>query len=354
MKLVVFGLTVTSSWGNGHATLWRGLIRALARTGHDVTFFERDVPYYAQHRDLTQISGAQVVLYASWEDCLLEAQRQVGSADAVIITSYCPDAIAAGRLIFDEAVTARRVFYDLDTPVTLAQLRTHGTVDYVPIEGLREFDLVLSFTGGTALQALGERLGARNVAPLYGHVDPEAHAPMQTRDAGVSDLSYLGTYAADRQPVLERMFVAPAQRMPDRRFLLGGAGYPADFPWRDNIWFVNHVAPPDHPGFFASSRLTLNVTRADMSELGYCPSGRLFEAAACGVPVLSDCWNGLDEFFTPGAEILVAGSTDEVLEAIQLPVGELRRIGRAARDRVLAEHTSARRAQQLVSLLESS
>jgi len=227
-------------------------------------------------------------------------------------------------------------------------------VDYVPSEGLGEFDLVLSFTGGVALQALREQLGARKVAPLYGHVDPQVHAPIQTGDAGLSDLSYLGTYAADRQRVLERMFVAPAQRLPSGRFLLGGAGYPADFPWRENIWFVNHVAPPDHPGFFASSRLTLNVTRADMSELGYCPSGRLFEAAACAVPVLSDCWSGLDEFFTPGEEILLAASTDEVVEALRLPAAELRRIGAAARERVLAEHTSATRAEQLVGLLEST
>jgi len=354
MKLVVFGLTVTSSWGNGHATLWRGLIRALARTGHDVTFFERDVPYYAQHRDLTEIVGARVVLYPSWHDCLQDARRQVAAADTVIITSYCPDAIAADRLVFEDAVRARRVFYDLDTPVTLAQLRNRGTVDYVPSEGLGEFDLVLSFTGGVALQALREQLGARKVAPLYGHVDPQVHAPIQTGDAGLSDLSYLGTYAADRQRVLERMFVAPAQRLPSGRFLLGGAGYPADFPWRENIWFVNHVAPPDHPGFFASSRLTLNVTRADMSELGYCPSGRLFEAAACAVPVLSDCWSGLDEFFTPGEEILLAASTDEVVEALRLPAAELRRIGAAARERVLAEHTSATRAEQLVGLLEST
>jgi spore maturation protein CgeB len=353
MKLVVFGLTVSSSWGNGHATLWRGLIRALARMGHVVTFFERDVPYYARHRDLTRLAGAELVLYPSWHDIAREARRQVAEADVVMVTSYCPDATAASRLILDTATRARRVYYDLDTPVTLAQLRTRGKVDYLPADGLDEFDLVLSFTGGAALEALRRELGARKVAPLYGHVDPEAYRPVAVSDAARSDLSYLGTFAADRQPVLESLFVAPARQMQARRFVLGGTGYPDDFPWQQNIWFVNHVAPADHPAFFASSRLTLNVTRADMSELGYCPSGRLFEAAACGVPVLSDCWSGLDQFFAPGEEILLARSTEEALQAIAMPPDELARIGRAARDRVLAQHTSAQRAHQLVRHLEN-
>jgi len=353
MKLVVFGLTVSSSWGNGHATLWRGLIRALARMGHLVTFFERDVPYYAQHRDLTRIAGAELVLYPQFRDIAREARRRIAAADAVIVTSYCPDASAATALILDTATCARRVYYDLDTPVTLAQLRMRGKVEYLPADGLGAFDLVLSFTGGGALEELRRQLGARQVAPLYGHVDPDAHRPVAAVDPVRSDLSYLGTYAADRQPALERMFVAPARQLQRRRFVLGGTGYPEDFPWQQNIWFVNHVAPADHPAFFGSSRLTLNVTRADMSELGYCPSGRLFEAAACGVPVLSDCWSGLDEFFTPGEEILLADSTEEALRAIGMPDDELARIGCAARSRVLAQHTSAQRAQQLVRLLGS-
>ena len=352
MKLVIFGLSVSSSWGNGHATLWRGLIGALGEHGHSVIFFERDVPYYAQHRDLTDIPGARLVLYAGWEESLPQARRHVAAADAVIITSYCPDAIAATQLTFAHATRAVRIYYDLDTPVTLAQLRLHGAVDYVPTEGLGDFDLVLSFTGGAALTALEQQLGAARVAPLYGHVDPDQHLPIRSDAGRRADLSYLGTFAADRQQALEQLFVAPARELPDKRFVLGGAGYPDDFPWQENIWFLNHVAPPAHAAFFANSRLTLNVTRADMSELGYCPSGRLFEAAACGVPVLSDGWEGIDRFFTPGKEILLAGSTQEACAAIELPGPELERIGRAARERALTEHTSARRAQQLVQLLE--
>jgi spore maturation protein CgeB len=244
-----------------------------------------------------------------------------------------------------------RVFYDLDTPVTLARLEAGEEIGYIGPEGLRGFDLVLSYTGGAALEALEQRLGARRVAPLYGHVDPEVHRPVERQERFASDLSYLGTYAADRQEALDRLLIEPARRLPGRRFLIGGAQYPQDFPWTDNIHFVRHLPPPDHPAFFSSSRLTLNVTRAAMAAMGWCPSGRLFEAAACGTPILSDAWEGLDAFFAPGSEILVAGSTDEAAAAVDIDDAELRRIGRAARERALAEHTSDRRAQGLEAAL---
>ncbi len=345
----MFGLTVSSSWGNGHATLWRGLIRSLARAGHDVTFVERDVPYYSQHRDLIDLPGARLMLYREWDE-VLAVKRSLLDADAVIVTSYCPDAVAATRLIEAEARGAR-VFYDLDTPVTLARVAAGEPVAYLPPEGLGGFDLVLSYTGGPALDALEQQLGARRTAPLYGHVDPDAHRPVApSADSG--DLSYLGTYADDRQPVLAELFIAPARVATGKRFVLGGSGYPADFPWQPNIWFLDHVAPPDHPAFFCSSRATLNVTRRDMAAMGWCPSGRLFEAAACGVPIISDDWPGLDRFFEPGKEIILASRADDVLDALARSDVELRRIAEAARARVLAEHSSDVRARELVALLE--
>ncbi len=344
----MWGLTVSSSWGNGHATLWRGLIRGLARAGHHVTFVERDVPYYAQARDLTELPGARLMLYREWDE-VLAAKRSLLDADVLMVTSYCPDAVAATRLIEAEGRGAR-VFYDLDTPVTLARLDAGEPVAYLPPEGLGGFDLVLSYTGGPALDALERRLGARRTAPLYGHVDPEAHRPVPpVGERG--DLSYLGTYADDRQPVLEELFIAPARAAPERRFVLGGSGYPQDFPWQPNIWFSGHVAPPEHPAFFCSSRATLNVTRRDMAAMGWCPSGRLFEAAACGVPIVSDTWPGLDRFFTPGEEIILAGQASNVLDALALSDAELCRIADAARARVLAEHSSDARARELVGLL---
>lgn len=349
MKLVIFGLTLSSSWGNGHATLWRGLIRALARDGHKVVFFERDVPYYAAHRDLTTLPHAQLLLYASWPASL--ANRHIDDADAVIVTSYCPDAMAAYRQIFSSRTHAVRVFYDLDTPVTLARLAAGEPVDYLPSVGLRDFDLVLSYTGGGALAALKQHLGAKRVATLYGHVDPDTHSPANANDAPAAALSYLGTFAADRQTALVRLFIQPARLRPEQRFVLAGSGYPQDFPWQPNIWFKQHIAPGAHPEFFSSSRLTLNITRADMAACGYCPSGRLFEAAACGTPVLTDSWQGLERFFSPGEEILVAHSTEEAIAALDLPTATLARIATAARERTLAEHTSAHRARQLIDIL---
>jgi len=354
MKLVIFGLTLSSSWGNGHATLWRGLIRALTRLNHDVVFFERDVPYYAEHRDLVELPGAQLVLYPQWPQIAARARTEVRQADVAILSSYCPDAKAAAALLREETPRALSVFYDLDTPVTLARLEAGDTVEYLPQEGLGGFDLVLSYTGGAALQALRDRLGARQVAALYGHVDPQAHRPAQRDGRFSADLSYLGTYAADRQPALERLFIEPARRRPARRFVLGGSGYPSNFPWAGNIWFVRHVAPPEHPPFYSSSSLTLNITRRDMAVMGFCPSGRLFEAAACATPVLSDAWEGIERFFTPGEEILLAGSAEEATAALDLPPQQLARIGRAARARALDEHTSDCRAAQMLSLFDGA
>jgi spore maturation protein CgeB len=350
VKLVVFGLTITSSWGNGHATLWRGLCAALARRGHEVVFFERDVPYYAHNRDLPELPHGRLCLYPGWDQVVLRAERELADADAAMVTSYCPDGRAAAELVLD-APRAARVFYDLDTPVTLARLAAGQTVEYLPAQGLGDFDLVLSYTGGGALDELGERLGARRVAPLYGSVDPDEYRPAGALPHYRADLSYMGTYAADRQAKLEQLLVEPARRLPDRRFLIGGAQYPENFPWSANIYFVRHLPPAEHRAFYSSSRLTLNVTRAAMARMGYCPSGRLFEAAACGAPILSDAWAGLEAFFRPDAEILIAEDTVDAIRALQTSDDELARIGRGARERTLDEHTAANRAAELERLI---
>jgi spore maturation protein CgeB len=350
LKIVVFGLTISSSWGNGHATLWRGLQRALARRGHRLVFFEQDTPYYADARDLTALEGGDLVLYQDWEDVRRRAEAEIASADVAMVTSYCPDGLAATEAVLG-ASRALRVFYDLDTPVTLSRLGRGEATGYIGEAGLRGFDLVLSYTGGRALDELVTRLGARRVAPLYGHVDPEVHRPVEAADRFRADLSYLGTYAADRQAALETLFVVPARRAPDRRFLIGGAQYPPGFPWTTNIFFVRHLPPHEHPAFYSSARLTLNVTREAMAAMGWCPSGRLFEAAACGVPILSDAWEGLDAFFEPGREILVAGTSDEAMAAIGLDAASLARIAANARERVLAEHTSDHRVRHLEAVL---
>lgn len=352
MHLAIFGLTISSSWGNGHATLWRALVKALAGRGHSVAFYERDVPYYAAARDgWTPPAGSRIYLYNSVKEIAQQALREFDRADLAIYTSFCPEGPEIARLILDSDA-AIKAFYDLDTPVTLDAARGGRCVDYLPADGLGAFDLVLSYTGGRALDELNSRLGSRTAIPLYGSVDPESHFPVAPLETLRGALSYLGTYAADRQQGLETMFVEVARRMTNARFQVAGAQYPEGFPGEPNICFAGHLPPSMHPAFFCSSRATLNLTRTVMAENGYCPSGRLFEAAACGAAILSDCWTGLDTFFRPGEEILLVRDTDDVMDALSLSDLELRRIGDAARARVLAEHTAERRVQQLEALCD--
>ena len=350
MKIVLFGLTVSSSWGNGHATLWRGLCRALARQGHRVVFFEKDRPYYSEHRDLIEPDGWTLRLYRDWRDVRARAERELRDADVGMVTSYCPDGIAATELVLSSPAWCRG-FYDMDTPVTLQRLQRGEPIEYIGDRGLEGFDVVISYTGGAALEALRTRLGARRAVPLYGSVDPRMHQPVHTTTRRYA-ASYLGTYAPDRQDMLEALLFEPARRLPGHTFVLGGSLYPDEVDWPDNVDYIFHVSPPEHPVFYCSAELTINVTRGSMARMGYCPSGRLFEAAACGVPVLSDWWEGLDEFFEPGREILVARTTEEAIEALRRPAEDLARLGRAARQRVLAEHTAEARARQLVAILQ--
>lgn len=350
MKIVVFGLSISSAWGNGHATLWRALCGALARRGHRIVFFERDAPYYASHRDLCEIAGGSLILYADWREVRGEARCELGDADLGIVTSFCPDGVSATDLLLD-APSPLRAFYDLDTPVTLARWRSGEGVPYLTARGLRDFDLALSYTGGAAVDALRDELGAPNAVPLYGSVDPGIHRAVAPSPAFAATLSYLGTYAQDRHAAFERLFLDPARSLAGKPFLAAGALYPED-PWPDNVRLLHHVAPSDHAAFYSSSRATLNITRGVMAAMGFCPSGRLFEAAACGAPIISDWWEGLDSFFTPGSEIHVAHSAGDVVDALSGAI-DLEGLGKSARERVLDEHTADHRAAELETILES-
>ncbi|MGE0527382.1 MAG: glycosyltransferase, partial [Bdellovibrionales bacterium] len=304
MNIVIFGLTISSTWGHGHATLWRALCRSLVKRGHRITFFERDESYYRDHRNLTALPGMDIVFYPDWASIRNRAAQSAQHADLAIVTSYCPDGTDASDLVLNSSA-ALKVFYDLDTPVTLSLLARGQAVPYLPAGGLAGFDLVLSYSGGETLKRVRRDLGARRVVALYGSVDPESHFPVPICPHYRADLSYIGTYAQDRQDRLEKLFLAPAARLKSRRFTLAGSLYPPDFPWAENIFYFQHLPPAEHAAFYGSSRLTLNITREAMAHNGYCPSGRLFEAAACGAPILSDYWEGLDLFFEPGREILV-------------------------------------------------
>jgi len=347
VRFAIFGLTISSSWANGHATPWRGLLRALHANGHHATFFERDVPYYAAHRDLASPPYCNLVLYADWSSVLPDARRALAEADVAIVTSYCPDGIAACREVLAQPRTLH-VFYDLDTPVTLTG------ADYLLPELIPEFDLYLSFTGGPILDEL-RRLGARRTAPLYGSVDPDVHAPVANPPASYRcALGYLGTYAADRQPTLDRLLLQPARKRPGQQFMVVGSLYPAEIEWPTNVRTAWHLDPHEHPAFYSANRVTLSVTRQAMLEWGYTPSGRIFEAMSCLTPVLSDPWPGLETFFEPGVDILVANGVDGVESALDLSDSELRSIGETAREKTLARHTGAARARELVSYCEAA
>ena len=348
LRIVILGLTITSSWGNGHATTYRGLVRGLARRGHDILFLERDKPWYAEHRDLAEPPYGTTILYDDLDALRGRWSSAIADADLVIVGSYVPDGIEIGRLVQNLArgVTA---FYDIDTPVTLAALEA-GTCDYLSSELLRGYDLYLSFTGGPTLQELERRWGSPAARPLYCSADPDLYRP--TPDAVATwDLGYLGTYSPDRQPVLDRLLCDPARAWPAGRFVVAGPLYPDDIAWPANVARIEHAPPAEHRAFYAAQRFTLNVTRADMVRRGHSPSVRLFEAACCGTPIVSDWWPGLDELFQPGVEILIADGnhgTDDILAALRtMPEDRRRAIGAAGRDRVLAAHTGDHRAAEL-------
>ena len=343
MKLVVLGLSLSSSWGNGHATTYRALLAAFAQRGHDVLFLERDQPWYAAHRDLAEPDFCELAYYTSVAE-LARWRRAIAEADAVIVGSYVTDGVEVSRFVQRKAegVTA---FYDIDTPVTLAKL-ARGDTEYLSPEVIPGFDLYLSFTGGPTLRRIEREYGAPAARALYCSVDTAAYCP--TGAAKKWDLSYLGTYSPDRQPTLDRLLIEVARACPERRFAVAGPQYPADIDWPANVERIDHLPPAEHPEFYSASRFTLNVTRADMIAAGWSPSVRLFEAGACGTPIISDVWEGLDDLFVPGREILLARDTQTVIDAL---AGDAGAIGAAARRRVLSAHGADHRAAELETLL---
>ncbi|CAO4193899.1 CgeB family protein [Methylorubrum extorquens] len=350
LRLVVLGLSLSSSWGNGHATTYRALLKAFAARGHAVTFLERDVPWYAAHRDLPDPDFCELVLYSDLAE--LQAHRaEIQEADAVIVGSYVPDGIAVGSRALAWA-RGVRAFYDIDTPVTLAGLEA-GACAYLGQAQIRDYDLYLSFTGGPTLERLERAYGSPAARALYCSVDPQAYPALERAPA--YDLSYLGTYSPDRQPTLERLLIEPARRAPELRFAVAGPQYPAGIDWPDNVTRIDHLPPDVHPEFYAASRYTLNVTRADMIAAGWSPSVRLFEAASIGTPLLSDGWDGLNAILAPGREILLPETPEAVLAILRDQTdAERRAIGAAARAAVLARHSAAHRAAELEANLREA
>ena len=352
MKLVVFGLSLSSSWGNGHATTYRALLRAFAERGHEVIFYEWDAPWYrGAHRDLPRPAFCKLVLYSDWNRAARRALADVREADATLVGSY----VHQGTRVIDDLIEAGidpLCFYDIDTPVTVSHLRAGGA-EYLRPDQVPAFARYFSFTGGPFLhEVLEGELGAREAVPLYCSVDPERYHPVDPDPALAADLAYMGTYAPDRQPVVERLLNAPARLLSERRFLVAGPQYPGDYPWAQNVELIPHLPPARHAAFYSSAAWQVNATRADMVAAGWSPSVRLFEAGACGAAMISDRWAGIENFFTPGGEILLPDSPAEVVDILRTTHPDDRRaIGEAARRRVLTEHTAAHRAAQLESML---
>ena len=343
LRLVVLGLSLSSSWGNGHATTFRSLLKAFSARGHDILFLERDVPWYANERDLSDPDFCRLALYADL-DGLAEHQPEIAGADAVIVGSYVPEGIQVGAYV-QRVARGVKAFYDIDTPVTLAALQ-RGICNYLSTGLIPGYDLYLSFTGGPTLERLEHHYGSPMARALHCCVDPATYRP---REAAMRwDLSYLGTYSPDRQPVLEKLLIEPARRAPHLRFVVAGPQYPAAIAWPANVERFQHVSPPDHPEFYGVSRFTLNVTRADMVRAGWSPSVRLFEAAACATPVISDRWDGIEAIFLPDRDILLADGPEDVLRFLEnVPPDRRDAIAQNARRTVLSGHTADHRAAEL-------
>ena len=344
MKLVVLGLSLSSSWGNGHATTYRALLEAFVRRGHDVLFLERDVPWYAGQRDLPDPGWCRLEFYRDLDD-LQRFDRAIVDADAVILGSYVPDGVAVGNRV-QELARGIVAFYDIDTPVTLAKLE-RGDFEYLDPAAIPGYDLYLSFTGGPTLDFLETHYASPAARALYCSVDPSRYFPTGAKKRW--DLSYLGTYSPDRQPTFERLLLEPARALPERRFVVAGPLYPDDIAWPDNVERIEHLPPAEHAAFYSASRATLNVTRADMIAAGWAPSVRLFEAAACATPIVSDVGDGLDQVFVPDREVVLASTAADVIAA--LCRDDLAAIGSGGQRRVLAEHSAAHRAAELERLL---
>jgi spore maturation protein CgeB len=343
-RYVFLGLSITSSWGNGHATTYRALLRGLRARGHEVLFLERNLPFYEQNRDLPRPPYADVGIYHSLEELRDRYTQAIREADFVVVGSFVPDGATVGQWVTEEA-RGKSAFYDIDTPVTLRKLAL-GDHGYLTPALIARYDMYLSFTGGPTLSLLERKYGARKARPLYCGVDPEIYHPEPAEVRW--DLGYMGTYGDDRQPALDRLLLESARRFRRGRFAVAGPQYPASISWPENVQRIEHLPPDQHRSFYNAQRFTLNVTRSDMAESGWSPSVRLFEAAACGTPILSDPWPGLEAFFQPGREILLVRSTDDVVRRLRETFDSERlAIAQRARQRVFAEHTSAHRAESL-------
>lgn len=353
MKIGFYGSSLVSAYWNGAATYYRGIIRELARKGHDVTFFEPDIYDRQANRDIADPDWAKVVVYDAHSDAdVVTAVRQAHDFDVVIKTS----GVGAYDNVLEQAVIeqvgplATKIFWDVDAPATLER------VDLDPADQFRDlipqYDLILTYGGGDPVVNAYKALGAVECVPIYNVLDTETHHPTEPDQSFEADLALLANRLPDREARIDEFFLYPASKLPERRFLLGGSGWDTKA-MPDNVNYIGHVFTKDHNAFNSTPLSVQNVNRDSMARFGFSPPTRVFEAAGAGACLITDAWEGVDMFLEPGEEVLVAGSGDEVVKLLaDLSPEQARKVGDAALERVLSEHTYAHRVDLLEELLQ--
>ena len=352
MKIAFYGSSLLSSYWNGAATYYRGMLADLARRGYEITFYEPDAFDRQQHRDIDPPDWAEVKVYPATVDAVRGVTAEAARADVVVK--------ASGVGVFDDELLegvvaasrpdAIRIFWDVDAPATLAELRVNA--DHALHRAMPALDLVLTYGGGPPVVSAYEGFGARRCIPVYNALDPSTHHPVPADDRFRADLSFLGNRLPDREARVEHFFLEPAARLPNRSFLIGGNGWESKA-MPPNVRHIGHVYTKDHNAFNTSPLAVLNIARDSMASTGYSPATRVFEAAGAGACLVTDAWIGLDLFLKDGDEVLVARDGKDVADHLEALTPE-RAIGRAARDRIMAEHTYQKRGAQVDAILRET
>ena len=353
MKIAFYGSSLVSAYWNGAATYYRGLLRSLAAKGHDITFYEPDVYERQKNRDIDPPDWCRVVVYEGTVEALRRVAAEAARADVVVKASGVgfEDDLILHEVMAAARPGAIRIFWDVDAPATLAEMRT--APDHPLRRALPRLDVVMTYGGGDPVVEAYEALGARKCIPVYNALDPETHHPVDADPRFSADLGFLGNRLPDREARVERFFLEPAARTPASSFLLGGSGW-HDKPMASNINYIGHVSTRDHNAFNVTPKAVLNISRESMAENGYSPATRVFEAAGAGACLITDHWIGIELFLQPDREVLVARDGQDVVEILsRLTPERAREIGRSARERILASHTYDHRARDVDRILRS-